>query len=190
MGEIKSAWEIAKEKANKLGTLSPEEQKRQNEERCQLIGKALAEKYLSQQDVSQLETELSKHTGQDRKLVNQAVFQRLIEEINLRYRQKLETVSRAILILTKAGASIEIMDRIKELFQEYQEAEDREKQEIERAGREMLHRLRISGTAISQINIHATGEWHKMLNELARPFEQRLSDLKQEFLHSLTAQPD
>lgn len=190
MGEIKSAWEIAQEKANKLGSLSTEERKRQSEERCLLIGKALAEKYLSQQDLSQFETELSKHTGEDRKLVNQAALQRLIEEIDLRYGQKLGMVSRAVLMLTNARASVQIMDRIKELFQEYQEAEDREKQEIERAGRELLHRLRISGSAISQINIHAVEEWHKTLDKLDRPFEQRLSDLKQELQRSVAAQPD
>ena len=70
--------------------------------------------------------------------------------------------------------------KIKELFQEYREAEKEKRQEIERTGSEILHQLRISGTAISQINVQAKDEWQKKLSELSRPYEERLSGLKQE----------
>ena len=61
MGEIKSAWEIALEKVDKLGELSPEELKRQKEEKYALIGQALADKYLGGLDLWQLDVELDKY---------------------------------------------------------------------------------------------------------------------------------
>ena len=185
MGEIKSAREIAQEKADKLGELTSEERKKQREDGCRLIGKALADKYLSQHDARLLQAELSKHSGQDKVLVSRAVLHRLVEGIDLRYSLKLDEIGQGILSLSKAEASAQIMDKMKELFHEYLEAENKERQEIERAGREILHQLRISGTAISQINIRAKEEWLKQLNELGQPFEGRLNSLKEELLSNV-----
>jgi hypothetical protein len=184
VGEIKSAWEIAQEKANKLGELSPKEREKQREDRCHLIGKSLAEKYLSQRDARLLENELSKHSSQDKELIRQAALHRLIEEIDLIHSHMLDEVVQGILKLAKAETAAEIIDKIKELLQEYRDVENGERQEIERAGREILHQLRISGTAISRINIRAKEEWQRKLNQLAHPFEERLNQLKQELLNS------
>ena len=180
MGEIKSAWEIAQEKAAKLGELSPEEKRRQKEDRCRLIGKSLAEKYLGEHDTQHLEAELNKHNDEDKALISQAVLHQLIERIDLRYSLTLDRTSQGILSLVKAETAVKTVGKIKELFQEYREAEKEKRQEIERAGSEILHQLRISGTAISQINIQAKDEWHKKLSEVSRPYEERLSRLKQE----------
>jgi hypothetical protein len=180
MGEIKSAREIAQEKASKLGELSPEERKGQRQDKCRLIGKSLAEKYLSQYDTRLLEAELNKHGAQDKNLIQQAAVHRLIEGINLKYGSKLDKISQGILTLANTATAIETLGKIKELFQEYEEAENRERQEIEKAGREILHQLRVSGTAINQINIRAKEEWEKRLTQLTGPFEERLNYLKQE----------
>jgi len=180
--EIKSAWEIAQEKASKLGELSPEEREKQRQDRCRLIGKSLAEKYLSQYDTHLLQAELSKHSAQDKDLISEAAIHRLIKGIDLKYDQTLDKISQGILTLTNTATAIETLGKIKELFQEYDEAENREGQEIEKAGRELLHQLRISGSAISQINIRAKEEWDKKLNQLTGPFEESLNRLKHDFL--------
>lgn len=184
MGEIKSAWEIAQEKADKLGELSPEEKKKQREDRCHLTGKSLAEKYLSQHDTRYLEAELNKYNSEDKDLISQAALHRLIEGIDLRYSLILDKISQGIRSLAKTETAVETVGKIKELFQEYQEAEKGGRQEIEGAGREILHQLRISGTAISQINVRAKEEWQKKLSQLTHPFEERLNKLKQELLSS------
>ena len=184
MGEIKSAWEIAHEKADKLGDLSPEERRKEREDRCRLIGISLAEKYLSQHDLCLLEDEPNKHSAQDKELIRQAVIHRLIEVIEIGYGMKLDEIGRGILKLTRSEIPGQTLGKIKELFQEYVEAENKERQEVEKAGREILHQLRISGTAISQINIRAKEEWWGKLSELANPFEERLNRLKQELLSS------
>jgi len=185
--EIKSAWEIAQEKASKLGELSPEEREEQRQDRCRLIGKSLAEKYLSQYDVRLLEAELNKHSAQDKDLISEAAIHRLIKGIDLKYGPTLDKISQGILTLTNTATAIETLGKIKELFQEYDEAENRERQEIEKAGREILHQLRISGSAISQINIRAKEEWDEELNQLTGPFEESLNRLKQDFLSNARA---
>jgi len=184
VGEIKSAWEVAQEKASKLGGLSPEERRGQRQDSCRMIGKSLAEKYLSQYDIRLLETELSKHSAQDKDLMKQAAIHRLIEGIDLRYGSTLDKISQGILTLDNNAMAIETIGKIKELLQEYEETENRARQEIENAGMEILHQLRVSGTAISQINIRAKEEWEQRLNQLTGPFEERLNYLKQELSNS------
>jgi len=182
VGEIKSAWEIAQAKASKLGELSIEEREKQRQSRCRLIGKSLAEKYLSQYDISFLRAELGKHSAQDKDSISEAAIHRLIEGIDLRYAPTLDKISQGILTLTDNTTATTTLGKIKELFREYEEAENRERQEIEKSGREMLHQSRVSGTAISQINIRARDEWQKKLNQLAHPFEGRLNQLKHELI--------
>lgn len=184
MGEIKSAWEIAQEKANKLGELSPEERQKQRQDRCRPIGQSLAEKYLSQYDSQYLQAELNKYDSEDRELISRAALQRLVERIDLGYGPILDKIGQGILSLANTRAVAETVGKIKELLDEYREAEELERQEIERAGREMLHQLRISGTAISHVNIQAKEEWQKKISQLAQPFQERLDTLKRELLDS------
>jgi len=183
MPDIKSAWEIAQEKASKLGELSPEEREGQRQERCRLIGESLAEKYLSHHDIGILKDNLSKHTTQDKDLVSKAAMRRLIQAIDLQYPSALTEISQGVLALSNSATTMKTLDKIKELFREYAEAENEEKQEIETAGREMLHQLRISGTAISHLNIRGKEEWQKKLDQTARPFAERLNSLKQDLQH-------
>ena len=114
MGEIKSAREIAQEKVSKLGELSPEEKKGQQQDRCRTIGKSLAEKYLSQYDIRLLETELNKHIAQDKDLMKQAAIHRLIEGINLKYGSTLDKISQGILTLANTAMAIETIGKIKD----------------------------------------------------------------------------
>jgi len=183
VADIKSAWEIAQEKASKLGKLSPEEREGQRQDKYRLIGESLAEKYLSHHDIGILKDELSKHTAQDKDLIRQAAVRRLIQGLELRYPPALAEISKGILTLTNSATVTKTLDEIRELFQEYAEAENKERQEIEKMGGEMLHQLRISGTAISRLNIRAKEEWQKKLDQTARPFDERLNYLKQKLRH-------
>ena len=180
MGEIKSAWEIAREKADKLGELSSEERKMQMEGRCKLIGESLAEKYLSGGSTRSLEAELNKYGSEEKELITRVVVQRLIEEIDLKHGSVLDKISQGILNLIKIESAAETVDKIAVLLQDYQATEYRERQEIEKAGRAILHQMEISGTAVDTINIRAKDEWQKKLDQLIQPFEERLNRLKQE----------
>ena len=50
---------------------------------------------------------------------------------------------------------------------------------MEGKGRERLHRMRISGTAIAGINMESTPEWQEMRDKLEQTFEEALDNLKQ-----------
>src|SRR4030042_2782440 len=113
MGEIKSAREIAQENVSNIGELAPEERREQKQDKCCLIGKSLAEKYLSQYDIRLLGGELNKHNDQDRKLIKQAAVDRLIEGINFNYGSKLDKNRQGILTLVDTATAIETLKKKK-----------------------------------------------------------------------------
>ena len=85
-----------------------------------------------------------------------------------------------------------VQDRIKEikgeaetLFQEFQEVEQKERRETEDSVRGILHQLRISGSAIADINPKVVPEWQQALDRFAEPYRIRLEELK-ERLRSLS----
>ena len=52
--------------------------------------------------------------------------------------------------------------------------------EMENKDREVLHRLRISGTAIGDMNVEASVEWQEKEQSLMATFAPRLDNFKQE----------
>jgi len=78
-----------------------------------------------------------------------------------------------------------IVEQIRELSQEYEQAAGKSRQAIENRGREILHQLRVSGTAVDGINIEATQEWQQSWHKLSEPFALRLDGLKQELINSI-----
>lgn len=182
MGELKSAWEIAQEKARKLGGLSAEERKKQREKECLQIAKALADKYLTHPDARLLTSELTKYDGQEKELITSFLLRQFADTIDIRFSTNTERAVQGILTLNQNNAVAETLNRIKELLQEHQVAEARQKEDIEKAGREILHQMRISGSAISRINPQARDEWQKKLEIVALPFVETLQKLKQKLL--------
>jgi hypothetical protein len=182
MGEIKSAWEIAMEKVEKLGKLSPEELKKQREKEFTLIGQALAEKYLAGLDLWQLEVELDKYKGEEKDWVKKLTAKELIQLIELGNYQRLEKAIEGISYLIEDGGVGNIREEVKRLFDEYEQAGREMREEIERSGREILHQLRISGSAIEAINPRAKEDWQQNLDESAQPYKERLEELKQRLL--------
>jgi len=182
MGEIKSAWEIAQEKVEKLGELSAEELRMQKEERSNSIGRFLVEKYLVNPEPKELLEALNKHKGEERELIKRAIITRLVEAIELGKTARLQDLNKGLSAILGEGQVTRNLGEIGGLFQEYNQLEQTVKQQIDQAGKEMLHQFRISGTAIGEINPQAKEEWQKTLSSFAQPFEERLKRLKQELL--------
>ena len=180
MPDIKSAWEIAQEKASKLGELSVEEREEQRQHKCRELGEALADKYLSSYDVEVIKDKLSKHDTSDKDLISRVAVNRLSRSIDLRYPNILSEISRGILYLENTNAIKQTLEEIKALFYEYASAEARQRQDIEKESSEILHQMRIAGTAIGGLNVRAKEEWQKKLDETALPFDSRLNALKRE----------
>lgn len=182
MGEMKSAFEKALEKAEKLGKLSPEEMREQKEEECAPIGRAIADRYLGHGHKPILEEEVNRYSGDEKGIVLRAALSRLGEAIGL----ESEVTERAIAgMLTLMGEEKigETSEKIKNLIEEYREAKgqkyEEEKEHIERWERELLHQMRVSGSAVGEINLRASEEWQGISQELLSKFNGRLEELKQ-----------
>jgi len=182
MGELKSAWEIAQERAKKLGDLSPEERREQKEKECLEVARALAEKYLAKPDARLLTNELAKRDGLEKELITKFLIHRFVEAIDLHSTTTTQRAIDGIISLNRTATVKDTVARIREVLQEYQAAETRQREDIEKAGREILHQMRISGAAVGGINIRARQEWQKKLEKIASPFEEALRPLKQKLL--------
>ena len=180
VGEIKSAWELAMEKVEKLGKLSPEGLQRQKTEKCGSIGQGLAERYLGGMPLRDLKLELDKHKGEERELVRAALASKLIDTIELGDAERLSKVIEGIseLKLKSRDDLAGIKAEVEQLFGEYREAEQKKRREVDVAARGVLHQLRISGSAIGGVNPEVVPEWKNELDKIAQPYRERLDGMK------------
>jgi len=181
MDELRSAWEIAQERANRLGKLSVEEKKQQERQRYRQIGQVLAQKWLDRSQELDMTAELNKHGEEGRDMVKQAITERLVEAVDLAPAQSIDGVKRAIEGISSLGPELQPeVEKMGELVQEYEGAERTIRQELESDCRDTLHRLRISGTAVGDINIEANPQWQLARQRLIEGFAPRFSDSKRE----------
>jgi len=180
MGELKSAWEIAQERANRLGKLSAEEAEQQARQKYHQIGQVLAQKWLDSSQQLDISAELNKHKEEERNIIKQAIIEQLAETIEFSATQDINRMKKVIEGISSVGPEMQSKaEEMGKLVQEYEGAEQKIRQELESDYRETLHQLRISGTAVDAINIEATPEWQLARQELAEAFTPRLNDLRQ-----------
>ncbi|MFO7995749.1 MAG: hypothetical protein R6U93_01150 [Dehalococcoidia bacterium] len=186
MGELKSAWEIAQERANRLGKLSAEEQEEQARQRCRQIGQVLAQKWRDSPQQLDIIAELNKHKAEDRDMIKQAVIERLVEAIEFTTAENPNEAKKIIAGISSLGPELQSKaEELGNLIQEYEETERKIRQELESDYRETLHRLRISGTAVAGINMEANPEWQLARQRLVEAFAPRLDDLKRKLTSPL-----
>jgi hypothetical protein len=184
MGELKSAWEIAQEKANKLGKLSVKEEQRQREEKCRQIGRALTQRWLGSSEGQNLVVEVNNYPEEEKSLIVRAVLDYLAEAIDLQSAKPgVSGLERAVQGIARLQPKSQpITERITKLAQEYEQAEKKARREMESNYRETLHQLRISGTAVGDINLEIRSDWQQAQQELAELFRPRLDSLKEELV--------
>jgi len=185
MGEIKSAWEIAQERANKLGKLSAEEKEQQERQGYRQIGQLLAQKCLDSSQQLDMTAELTKHEEKERDTIKQAVIEHLVEAIEFTTTQGINRLKRVIGAISSLGPELQPKaEEISQLIQEYEGAEQKIRQELESNYKETLHQLRISGTAVDAINIETDHQWQLARQGLIEAFTPRLNDLKQALINT------
>jgi hypothetical protein len=189
MGEIKSAFDKAMERAEGMGKLSPEEMKKRKEEDYVPVGRAIADRYLEQGHEQLFKEEVDKHTGDERGIVTKAAQLRLVEAVSLTGYEKTERALNGLLtVVGDAGEEIigAKVDDIARLLEEFGRGltvkyED-EKEQIEKSDRELLHQLRISGDAVGPMNMAASETWGKIYLEFSVPYSEQLEALKSELI--------
>ena len=96
MSELKSARDIAQERANRLGRLSAEEKEQQDMLAARQAGRALAQKWLDDPQHVDLSAELTKHEEKDRPAIKQATVERLVDGIDLTTAQGTNSLEKII----------------------------------------------------------------------------------------------
>lgn len=180
MGEMKSAWEIAQERADRLGRLSAEEKQQQERERFDRAGQAVAQKWLDGARDTDVSAQLGKYNEEERGMITRAAIAHLAEGVTIGDSHSVERAERAMsgiaLLNPKLQPQLEELGR---LIQEYETAERKLRQDLESGYRETLHRMRISGSAVAGINIDADPQWQPAREKIAESFAPGLSELKQ-----------
>jgi len=181
MGELKDARQIARERAERLGSLSPDEQRQQQiRERSQQAGAALARSWLAGDEAVDLAAELESRTGDEKAMLRQTLLRHLLEAADLSPERDPAAARRAI-----EGMSIADpepggdADELRRLVSECEEAERKAQSEFESASMEALHRMRISGTALGGINVRALPGWQESRLKLIADCRPVLDRLKQ-----------
>jgi hypothetical protein len=183
MSELKSAWEVAQERANRLGKLSAQEKEQQERQRYRQIGQALAQKLMDGSQRLDVTAELNKHEEKEREIIRQAVIEHLEEAIEFTTTRGMNSVKMVIEAISSLKPELQPRaEEIGQLVQEYELAEQKIRQELESQYRQTLHQLRISGTAVDTINIEDNPQWQLARQGLVESFAPRLNALKQALL--------
>jgi hypothetical protein len=180
MSEMKSAWELAQERANRLGKLSAQEKEEQERQTYRQIGQALAQKLVDGSQGLDVTAELSKHEEKGKDTIRQAIIEHLVEAIELTATRGVDNVKGIIAAISSLKPDLQPrVEEVSQLIQEYQLAQQKIRQELEGNTRETLHQLRISGTAVDAINIEDDTQWQLARHGLVESFTPRLNALKQ-----------
>jgi hypothetical protein len=183
MERIKSALEIAMEKAERLGKASAEELRQMKEAEYASLGEAIAKRYLrGESGTKQLEAELKKlQDGRD--LVLKAVIEEILGSLRP---EDPDRAIEAVTVLTadKKGAK-EAVEELKSLCHEHASRRERIyaelKAKLEQPIRQELSKLGISGSAI-QIDLESNPQWLQTKEEMDSEFQLRLSEIKRRLL--------
>jgi hypothetical protein len=185
MSDMKSAWELAQERANRLGKLSAQEKEEQERQTYRQIGQALVQKLLDGSPGLDVAAELSKYAENGRQTIKQAAIEHLVEAIELTAAKSVDSAKGIIGAIGSLKPELQPRaEEIGQLIQEYELAQQKLRQELEGDTRETLHQLRISGTAVGAINIEDNPQRQTARQGLVESFAPRLNALKQALLRT------
>jgi len=181
MGEIRSALEIALEKADRLGKIDKEELEKQ---KWSDEGKKIAASYIQSQ-VDSLQEAISKLEGSDVAAVLDGVMDVLLRNVMLpRDAMQWDTINRALkgLVEVKGSSAAQVIPQIEQLLKTYEQTRDQYHQQF----KEQLNQ-RLGGAqgmygmdpnemqALAQLE----QEWTKISSQINEQFEQQLQPMKE-----------
>ncbi len=187
MGEIKSAFEKAMEKIEKLEKASPEELRRME---YVPKGKALAATYLKQEGYN-LEGELTKYEDSLRRYLIEGAEETFLRNIALpqdnHARQTSERAMEGIMILKGKGLK-SIFEKMEHLFNYYEQARQQAYEQLRnnfemqvQQARAALEQQMNKGADIgAELQAQFQNEWRRTLAELDSQYEKVLEEHKQE----------
>ncbi len=182
---MKSAREIAMEKAEKLGKLSPEELKKRRDETCVPVGQALAKKYLAGWPMRDVRIELDKFKGDDLKTVVDAWLKALTAGMSLDSAAGITRVLEAWRLFRPSPQLEKVAGELHGLVEGFEKARgEAEARALPRAGDEVRRELEkqgISGSAIT-VNLAKARSKLKAVEEIKKEYGVKLEKLEEELL--------
>ncbi|MBI4333417.1 MAG: hypothetical protein HY673_19295 [Chloroflexi bacterium] len=179
--KMKSSWEIAMERAEKLGKPSEEEIKKRREETYVPIGQALAKKYLSGLPVRDLNIELEKYRDEDLKVVTTALLAELRDGISPARAEATDRAVEAWRLLRPSAVTERVAGDIKKLMADYEEAKKEEEERAAPLAEEDVWRELeaegIAGSAVA-VNLQKAMSRPVSLEGLNKAFATKLEELK------------
>jgi len=182
--ELKSAFDIAMERAQKLGAMSAQERQRSREEKFRAIGEALGKRYLDGLPLRDVEIELRKH-GEKRQIIIRYLLSFLLDALAPGNSEGAENILAAVQHYSGNSGAVE---RIRNIFNEYQKAIEQsweEKRiELATARRKELKLGGISGSAVEPAT-EASPEWLRIKHGLTASYQKRFEETKIPLLKAL-----
>jgi len=179
---IKSALEIAMERAASLPGLTQEELAEQKQREYQPRGAAMARRYLEgalkERD---LQTELSKYEGQEGEIVKRAVLLTLKQSIKIESKSIGLRALDGIKAVEPSGDLGEIRRQIEAIFDEFNQQLEQENPRYEALDKERFQELGISGSAVKP-NLEESQTWQAELKRIQSEYGSRIRKLKENLL--------
>jgi len=189
MGEMKSAWEKAKEKVDKLGKLTEEEIKQL---KCIPVGNKLAAKYLQDTNYN-LDAELTKYKGTGlRKYIAQGAQEIFMHNIILPQNERDKQITKramAGLRIVKENKNqlATILDRVTNLLNYYEQALQQTYTQFKKGFEARLQESsqtlqKQSGSTVpieAQLQAQFQAEWLNVSSQLNAQYEKALEEHKQ-----------
>lgn len=186
MGELKSAYDRALERADKLGALSPEELRETKQAEQSAVGKALAERYLEHGYERPLVEALERYQGDDTGVVLRGALSRLVAEVDFDKAEATERALKGIERLLPAAKGLQTGEEIRSLAGQYRdterEAREQARQRTHARGGRLLEEMGIGGSAIAEVRLGTGTVGKEVSAELRSRFEGRLAELKEQLL--------
>ena len=182
--ELKSAFDVAMERAQKLGDLSAQERQRSREEKFRAIGEALGKRYLDGLPLRDVEIELGRHE-ENRLTVIRYLLSFLLDALAPGNSEGAENILAAVQHYSgDSGAAA----RIRNLFNEYQKETEQswegKRIKLGAARRKELKLKGISGSAVEPA-IEASPEWLEIKQRLIASYQKRFEETKTLLLKAL-----
>lgn len=174
--ELKSAFEIALERAQKLGDISSEEKQKLKDEKLESVGLALSKRYLKGLPIRDVEMELTKYK-EDRKTVVRYLLSYLADGIDISDPSGAERTLEAVKHFSGASAAEKISSIINEYQNAMRQAWQKSQRTLGAAKIKELKQMEISGSAVEPA-IEASPEWMQTKQRLESDYKKRLEGIK------------
>jgi hypothetical protein len=194
MGDMKSAYDRAMERAGKLGSLSPEEMKKQEEERLLTVGRAVADKYLTHGSTQVLTGDIERLRAEDRDTVARGARLGLAQSISFDKvvtPDTIEKVAAGLKALVTGNTDMidKLIGEVKGLLEEMEAELDRtyssEFSRLEGERRGLLDRIGISGSAVAGVNVEGSSTWQQIEDGIRTQYNANLGPVKKKLVEAV-----